>query len=222
MSPYRDNAMDFGMHGGTRGEVGGTGKSMQHTINICQPGYGASCALCCGSHNMTGGREVLHAEFTRRAVRPRDRASGEAGITAGESGSATRAHAADGHPLKAHTDGMWCPHVGFIDADRRLIGCLIYSDRPGRAGTGGFFEYTCRNFSCAARENLDDDEILFAALLTRDWYYYGPLVNSIDLLKRLYRDYRAPRNVPERTLEAVKRRLETALYGGKPDDDNGF
>jgi hypothetical protein len=214
--------MDFDMNGGTRSEVRGTGDGMKRTINICQPGHGASCALCCGSHNMTGGREALFAEFTRRSLHRHDRASGEAVITAGESGTGTRAYAGSEHLLKAHTDGIRCPHVGFIDADRRLIGCLIYSDCPGRAGTRGFFEYTCRNFSCAAREILDDDEILFAALITRDWYYYGPLVNSIDLLKRLYRDYRAPGNVPEGTLEAVKRRLETALYGEKPDDDNDF
>ncbi len=219
-SAYWSGHSGFGQYGDAVPDACAPEKIMSQRINICQPGYGASCALCCGSHNIIGGRGTLHAEFSRRSRDARDRMVRHNTTFMGETGTGAPLPIIKALPAKAHTDGILCPHVAFIDAGKQLIGCLIYNDREGRAATRGFFEYTCCNFSCAARETLVDDEILFAARLMRDWYYYGPLVNSIDLLKKLFREYHTPGNVPEATLEAVKRRLEASLYGRTSDDGN--
>ncbi len=193
---------------------------MKRTVNICQPGHGASCALCCGSHNIVGGRAALHAEFSRRAYGMELRPSHGTAPAANTAEIGPSASIEGIRPPREFADGIQCPHVGFIDTERTLIGCLVYAGRGGGPGTRGFFEYTCRNFSCAARETLDDDEVFFAARLMHDWYYYGPLINSILLLKRLFRDYRFPENVPTATLEAVKRRLDDSLYGRPLYDDD--
>jgi hypothetical protein len=36
-------------------------KSTMNTPNLCRPGHGASCALCCGSHNYNAPFEEIHA-----------------------------------------------------------------------------------------------------------------------------------------------------------------
>ncbi|HNU91237.1 MAG TPA: hypothetical protein PKO25_05150 [Spirochaetota bacterium] len=181
---------------------------MRGKINICQPGYGASCALCCGSHNFTGGREAMRSEFVRRSPLPEDFRPEDAAASARtRTGDPDRRHT--GQAL--HDDAIACPHVGFLDREQTLIGCLIYdlSHKPGASGE--FFEATCRRFSCLARERLDDSEVLFAARLLGDWYYYGLLINSIQILRELIRAYTVPENVPASVLQALKGGLEAML-----------
>ncbi len=153
------------------------------TINICQPGHGASCALCCGSHHP-------ESAFLREAGR-------------------------SGFPLRPPgvADGMQCSCIGYLDAGKKTIGCLVYaSERPPRVES--LFRTTCTHFSCRAREVLSGAEILFAAQLMRDWYYYALLVNSIDLLRELTARYRTTCDVPREVLEGVRASLEArALVG---------
>ncbi len=181
---------------------------MRGTINICQPGYGASCALCCGSHNIALGRAAMHAEFSRRTALFGARGAEADGAKMRPPGSVPAEHTS---VTALHDDAICCPFVGFIDADRTLIGCLVYSRPPEADAARGFFERTCRTFSCPARETLDDAEALFAARLTGDWYYYGLLINSIPLLRELIHSHGVPGNVPDSELRTVKRRLETGL-----------
>lgn len=47
---------------------------MNEKINICRPGHGASCALCCGSHNYLASPEHISALFKERGV-PKKRKS---------------------------------------------------------------------------------------------------------------------------------------------------
>ncbi len=181
---------------------------MRGTINICQPGYGASCALCCGSHNIAGGRAAMLVEFARRAALFGARGAETEGAMVQPPMPMPAEHPS-GPAL--HDDAIRCPLAGFIDADRTLVGCLAYSRPPESDAARGFFERTCRTFSCPARETLDDSETLFAARLTGDWYYYGLLINSIPLLRELIHSHGVPENVPERRLRAVKNRLEAMI-----------
>lgn len=181
---------------------------MRGTINICQPGYGASCALCCGSHNIAGGRAAMHAEFSRRTALYGGRAAEGEGAMARPPVPMPAEHPC-GPSL--HDDAIRCPLAGFIDADRTLVGCLVYSRPPETDPAHGFFERTCRTFSCAARETLEDSEALFAARLLGDWYYYGLLINSIPLLRELIHSHGVPGNVPESRLRELKSRLEASI-----------
>lgn len=159
-------------------------------INICQPGYNASCALCCGSHNFTADPDEIARILTHR-------------------GQGRERHTDTGGRL--FEDGTRCPHVGVINEKMQAIGCLIYRS-PAKGGPAEtFFEYTCRNFSCRARETLSEEEILFAARLMGDWYYYGLLINEISLLQGLFRKHRVPELVPPDELAAVKRTLAGLL-----------
>ena len=122
---------------------------MRGTINICQPGC-ASCALCCGSHNIAGGRAAMLVEFAWRAA-----LFGARGRRPKARWYSLHAHAGGASIRPAlHDDAIRCPLAGFIDADRTLVGCLAYSRPPESDAARGFFERTCRTFSCPARETL--------------------------------------------------------------------
>lgn len=160
------------------------------TVNICQPGHNASCALCCGSHNFNAGPD----EITRFLM---SRGRGE------------KRPAGDGMCL--FEDATRCPHIGIINGDARTIGCLIYLRTANGDPAESFFKYTCKNFSCRARETLSREEILFAARLMRDWYYYSLLINEITLLQGLFRKYGLPERIPREELVLLKRGLAGLL-----------
>ncbi len=163
-------------------------ESARNKINICQPGYNASCALCCGSHNYAGDESAIAEIFRERDASPEPRA----------------------YPMR-FSDGIQCPHAGFIDVDGFRIGCRIYADLSGARGMREFFNYTCKNFSCAARDTLSDDEIVFAARLMGDWFYYSLFINEIRLLKKYYAKYGCSSRVPRTALEDAKKKLHAMI-----------
>lgn len=158
--------------------------------NICQPGYNASCALCCGSHNFTADPVGIARILTERG-RGEERQMDSGG--------------------RLFEDGARCPHVGVIDEKMQVIGCLVYRSAAKGGPLESFFEYTCRNFSCRARETLSEEEILFAARLMGDWYYYSLLINEITLLQGLFRKHRTPELVAPDELADLKRTLAGLL-----------
>ncbi len=163
---------------------------------ICQPGRGASCALCCGSHNYRAGRDEMDALFrARRRAFPATVPS----------------------PLPmVIDDGIQCPYVGFIDEADSIIGCLLYFDESSASGDHrAFMARTCRVFSCMARETLSPDEVRFAAALMGDWLHYGLLINDIALLRDLMRRFALPAHVTGEEREAVRERLSLAAFSPK-------
>ncbi|MCX7678357.1 MAG: hypothetical protein N2316_03980 [Spirochaetes bacterium] len=119
------------------------------------------------------------------------------------------------HPKeKLYDDGMQCPFV--ILMDDNTIGCAIYPHRGDSDMRFDCFQnYTCKYFSCISHELLSDDEILYAARLFRDWYYYSLFIHSIDLLKTFKCSHPIPEAVDNLTLELLKQKLESSLIAEK-------
>lgn len=156
-------------------------------VNPCRPGYGASCALCCGSHNYNLGSEEIEALFIRRyAEGPRPPYKHPYSVSSG----------------KLYADAMQCPHVGLSPDDE--ICCIIYSEPDKKGEVLSFFNGTCRNFFCPAWDILTDREITFAARLMRDWYFYSLLINDIESLQELCSSYSSPEDIPEDAVEELK------------------
>jgi len=163
-------------------------------INICRPGYNSSCALCCGSHNYNLSPEEINKLFKNRHL------------------NSKKNNCKSSRPEKSLADGIQCEYVGYIDSSKTEIGCLIYNDELSKTGSmAKFFSKTCKTFFCPASNILTDDEILFAAELMQDWYYYSLLINEISILKGLCREYKSPGHVPENRLDAVKGELKIKL-----------
>lgn len=116
---------------------------------------------------------------------------------------------------KLYEDGLQCPFVARMDGTG-IIGCAVYPENPERDLRFECFQnYTCKYFSCRARDLLDDSEIDFAARLMGDWYYYTLLIHSIGLLRELRREFGTAASVPPEKTEQVKEALGEALRDDK-------
>lgn len=101
-------------------------------------------------------------------------------------------------------EGMQCGNVGISDSDPGLVGCLTYHDDHKGSGFESFFTGTCKHFLCVAWNELTDRQVLFAAKLMKDWYYYSLLINSLEILMDLCAEYESPEDVPSGILAELK------------------
>jgi len=163
-------------------------------INRCRPGYGASCSFCCGSHNYTVSPERIEEMFILRGYEF-------------ESSRRNLKHPEDSSEPKLVREGMQCGNVGISSSDPGIVGCLTYHDNHKGCGFESFFTGTCRHFLCVAWNELTDRQVIFAARLMKDWYYYSLLINSLEILMDLCAEYESPEDLPEDILEELKKEL---------------
>ncbi len=176
-------------------------------VNICQPGHNASCALCCGSHNYRLPRDELHQLFrARRDLYRRYREHNTADSRAVEG------IMKDTCRKKLMPDGIQCSMVGVIDKKSGRIGCLCYNEPGEYTPFEPFFSATCKTFICPASDILSNEEIIFAAKLTADWYYYSMLINDIEYLRKLNRVFGSPERVSSVEMREIREHLEGNLY----------
>ena len=108
-------------------------------------------------------------------------------------------------------DAMQCPYIA-VDIKSNIIGCVVYNNRSVLPEDyNQFFEKTCRTFYCRSAEILDDREILFAAELAADWYYYPLLINEVNLLREIMEIYSRPGLVEEGFFDNIKKKLRSML-----------
>ncbi len=110
-------------------------------------------------------------------------------------------------------DATQCPFLASLDGSGgSVIGCLIYPQSGCQdLRLRNSFDNTCMFFSCYARETLTDDEIIFAAKLMSDWYYYSLLINDIPVLKDVRSKYKTPESVSPEKRREIMETLERAL-----------
>lgn len=102
---------------------------------------------------------------------------------------------------------MQCGNVGISDSDPGIVCCLTYDDDHSNCGFESFFNGTCKNFYCVAWNELSDRQVLFAAELMQDWYYYSLLINSLEIIMDLCAGYDRPCDVPDEVLDDLKTEL---------------
>lgn len=106
---------------------------------------------------------------------------------------------------------MQCPHIGISGSEPGIVCCLTYFDNHHGSGFESFFNGTCKTFLCTAWNELTDRQVLFAAELMKDWYYYSLLINSLEILIDLCAEYESPKDVPENVLSELKIELKEKL-----------
>ena len=180
------------------------------TVNACMPGFGASCALCCGSHNCDAAPDEMAGVYRRRreiiSLYSRDYLVKRVMASRSDmTGSYyfTGRKDVDLPGLPSLFGEKRCPFIGFYETGD-LIGCLLNRGAESSLRYECFNNYSSKNFICAAKENLGGDEIVFAAKLCRDWFYYPLLIHRPGILARLMRDWGQPEAVPEEVLEKTK------------------
>lgn len=109
------------------------------------------------------------------------------------------------------TDSMKCPYISQID-ENNTIGCLAYDNIDMLDNKmKEFFLKTCKIFYCRAWDVLSDREVIFAAELLKDWYYYSLLINDCQYLKEISKKFKYPGNISEDELNTIKNNLEKKL-----------
>ncbi|MCU0847344.1 MAG: hypothetical protein MUD12_05605 [Spirochaetes bacterium] len=182
-------------------------------MNICRPGRGASCALCCGSHNyradteeldrMYAARSSLFKNFSREYL-VRCIQSGRNSMTG--SYLSNRTEAIYEFQL-IRPEGTACQYLGYAE-DKRL-GCLLSRD-PGLK-QDCFFNYYGKDFSCRAGRELTVNEVLFAAELFGDWYYYSLSIYETSILKILHKKFNRPEMLDCDAIDGIKRKLASLV-----------
>jgi hypothetical protein len=162
------------------------------SLNICRPGFNATCSLCCGSHNYKLTHDECDQLFRLRSTRIRN------GFFVNESGNVP----------EVVSGAMQCKYVGYTDRENNEIGCLIHeSETKMSPFRKDFFRNVCSTFYCKGRDVLTKKEILFAAELTGDWFYYPILITEIKYLRKLVNQYENPCKIPEEEKKKIKKDL---------------
>jgi hypothetical protein len=164
----------------------------QNTINRCQPGFNASCSLCCGSHNYDKPLNLIKDIFSKRAIELED---------------SQPKYQETFCFKKLFDEELQCPNLGELPDNPGLIGCLIHSYTDLEADTKYFFDGTCKIFLCDAWDNLTDRQVSFAAELMGDWYYYSLFIKDIESVHEICALYNSPEDVPAEELELLKDEL---------------
>jgi hypothetical protein len=84
-----------------------------------------------------------------------------------------------------------CEFTGFLDEERRTVGCLLHPSAPGNGGVDfrGLCYYgsvACKSFFCPAWEGLEPyrGEILAAAI--DDWHLYGLVATDLNFVRAVF------------------------------------
>jgi len=189
-------------------------------LNLCRPGYGASCALCCGSHNYNASFEEIHALFKKRRemLKLYTRTyivnclrTSRSNLTGSYYPLSTIDEGIIITLPKLYQDGIQCPFVILLDDE--TIGCTLYPETAHEDMRFDCFQnYTCKYFSCYSKEILADDEIIYAARLFRDWYYYTLLIHSINVLRQFREHQPDPEQVNPEDIQNLKQLLKDQLF----------
>ena len=163
------------------------------SINRCQPGHGSSCSLCCGSHNYTFSIEEIENIFEKRGQ---------------NSDNIFLKHPEISDFIKIFPNELQCSHVGIIPSEHGNPGCLLYDDYNLESKLGIFYKGTCKRFHCPAWDELTDEQVIYAARLMKDWYYYSLFINDIEAVQELHATYSNPEDVPDDELDIIKEEIK--------------
>ena len=183
---------------------------------MCRPGFNASCALCCGSHNydaepleiekLFSKRRKIFSYYSRKYIINRI-VSSRSDLTG------SYYYTEEKHPFilskpPLHKDTLQCPYVTVVD-DNITIGCYLYPEGVhGSRNLDCFNAYRSKRFLCRAMDTLTDEEVLYAARLTGDWYYYSILIHHHSFLKKLMDEHPEPGCIDETGMIEISRELK--------------
>lgn len=154
--------------------------------HLCQPDAAKSCGACCGLYNyLDSSRPALEERLVFRTGLIERVRAGEIDL------QAYRAHlAAREDQRRIYATIYACEFVGFIDAGRRRVGCLLHP--AGNAGCDlraqSFYgQKLCAGHFCPSYQKLAQHEVDCLAAVLDDWYLYGLVITDIDYVKEFFR-----------------------------------
>jgi hypothetical protein len=162
-----------------------TGSLPFHPVDLCQPDALKSCAACCGLYNWQ--------DHSRTAL------TGILGIQTDlfmqlESYDDLDCYRDMRNSLinneKLFETIYNCEFTGFIDPDRRRVGCLLHPSVTGNHELRNHCFYgskICREHFCPSYGCLTTTQQKAVVAAVHDWYLYGLIITDIDLVKEFFR-----------------------------------
>lgn len=160
-------------------------------ISLCQPDAEKSCGACCGLYNWQdySRKTVTEILCTRTGLfRYYFSKKEPKNLTLYQKEIKKRPH-----PPKMWNELFNCEFLGFIDEDRRRVGCLLHpmvNDGQDYRDHGFYGKELCLGHECPSNTHLNADERSLVIQTVDDWYLYGLMITDIDLVKDYYKHLR--------------------------------
>jgi hypothetical protein len=160
---------------------------MDDEFQLCQPASllesAPACASCCGIYNYHGHRRALITEIMVMQTE----------LMAGWDGTEADIVRIGAEVLRRRPAPRFeviynCPYVGFYDAERRRVGCLLHPKVRG-VDLRDYCRYghlTCGEARCTAYTYLEPGEARAVMAAAGDWYRYGLAITDIDVIKDFF------------------------------------
>jgi hypothetical protein len=156
-------------------------------LNVCRPDHRKSCAACCGLYNVEDAtRPALLRKLQNRTLRFQttdrspDRLQEFKDLVKRVEASA---------PLEEAIHV--CEFCGFLDAENRVVGCMLHPTAPGNGGIDlrGMCHYgsmACKSFFCPAWEDISPRRLGVLVDAVQDWHLYGLVVTDVDFVTAVF------------------------------------
>ncbi len=144
----------------------------------------ASCAACCGMYNWRGfNRDMVKGILSRQTELFENRDGTEGNILE------IKNELSGSRPAPLFPVIHNCEFLGFMDAGRKRVGCLLHPSRHKGENLRALSKHgreTCDEARCTAYHYLSHDLARCVAAAAGDWYLYGLCLTDIDLTRSFF------------------------------------
>ena len=156
----------------------------KYPLHLCQPDQTKSCGACCGLYNLED-----HSRGTITALlKQRTELFFSPGEKPDPAGYQKKVLAIPNQPKLCQTIHN-CEFLGFVDKERRRVGCLLHPVlHQGRdLRTCAFYgAELCDNHFCISYSSLTPVEQKAVICSLDDWYLYGLVLTDVDFVKAFF------------------------------------
>ena len=157
---------------------------MNH-MHLCQPDNQKSCGACCGLYNWDDhSRGALEPLLHKRTDLFRSLGSFTRSL------DVYRIKASGLYPgLKLFETIYNCEFLGFVDRDRKRVGCLLHpivNDGRDLREESFYGKELCAGHECPSHTYLTEEEKKAVIYGSDNWYIYGLVITDIDFVKEYF------------------------------------
>ena len=148
---------------------------------LCHPDERKSCGACCGLYNyLDHSREALEGLLEARTLLFQRYPLTPEGLAAYKE-EARGLH----HSPPLCNEIARCEFLGFVDDERRKVGCLLHPALHGEdlRELSPYGRDLCAEHLCPSHQYLTEGERRLVAAVLDDWYLYGLVITDLDLVR---------------------------------------
>jgi hypothetical protein len=149
------------------------------SLRLCQPDASPSCGACCGLYNMLDHHRPEVESVLRRQTE-------QLTPLAHDPEQFTRAAGQLRAPTPMFPDVRVCTLLGFVDPDRKRVGCLGHPTMTGGVDLrdcGVYDSGTCESFLCPSYTWLTEAQARLVQRACPDWYLYGLVITDAEFVR---------------------------------------